>query len=142
MTTRNVHNFRRQASAGRGREIDVYIGGGGYLSLSHARSCETLARHCVIDQRGMGGGRWRSSPLPYVCRTLSHVMSSNGSRHHHRQSAQPGMPRDWRRRHCCGRPLRSAFASAAGLTGIAVSFVNYTKESPTTFAMRCCLLLL
>jgi dimethylsulfone monooxygenase len=122
-TAQHVKNVRSQARAA-GREMDVYTVGV-VTCRSTAREATEYYRHCVVDNAD-----WRAVDNILAMRNVTpdkHAPEEFQQLRNHQANGMGGLP-------LVGDPDRIASElsqlAAAGLTGIAVSFVNYLDELP------------
>jgi dimethylsulfone monooxygenase len=122
-TAQHVKNVRSQARAA-GREMDVYTVGV-VTCRSTAREATEYYRHCVVDNAD-----WRAVDNILAMRNVTpdkHAPEEFQHLRNHQANGMGGLP-------LVGDPDRIASElsqlAAAGLTGIAVSFVNYLDELP------------
>ena len=118
-----MKNVRALASQG-GREIDVYTVGV-VTCRPTAREAEDYYRHCIVDNAD-----WRAVDNILAMKNITpetHGPEEFRRFRNHQANGMGGLP-------LVGDPdtvtREMAQLSAAGLTGIAVSFVNYLDELP------------
>jgi alkanesulfonate monooxygenase SsuD/methylene tetrahydromethanopterin reductase-like flavin-dependent oxidoreductase (luciferase family) len=122
-TAQHVKNVRALARQG-GREIDVYTVGV-VTCRPTAREAEDYYRHCIVDNAD-----WRAVDNILAMKNITpetHGPEEFRRFRNHQANGMGGLP-------LVGDPdtvtREMAQLSAAGLTGIAVSFVNYLDELP------------
>jgi dimethylsulfone monooxygenase len=122
-TTRHVKNVRALARQ-QGREIDVYTVGV-VTCRPTAEEAEAYYRHCIVDNAD-----WRAVDSILAMRHVTsetHPPEEFQRLRNHQANGMGGLP-------MIGDPdtvaSQMARLAAAGLTGIAISFINYLDELP------------